>query len=912
MEVIRPAPLPSLLPFGLSLAGITSWRGRVRPDISGRAGLKIEGRGNQIIRGTDSGLFYDKDTAKQTNVGISNTTFGQSGLSKEGLFHDLGGTHTATIELDGVRFEGLSGDAGSVFSLAGSGPGTVMNVVAGNGGVAVINNTVLETGAAVAVQAGTFGLDARKGSIVFEGNRQGPLARYGRLVRKGLVRRQRPGLPPEQRPGEPNAVFLGPGAVLNLNADAGQRIVFGDPVASKPGETVTIAKTGAGEVVFHRVIRADNGIAVGSAVQANTTVNGGRFTLADNASFGVADAGSMVVNAGGTLSGNHLSRLLARRVTVHDGGTLEGSGGHFTIDARGVSLRDGAQVTGTGKLATTGDIVLDGITAARVDKREALEIAGRLTGPGGLAKHGDGVLHLSADNTYTGTTYLHGGVLEFSRPNQLGTLGNPIVFDGGTLRYLSGGFGFLGRKTTLREQGGTLDSNGYSTEFRGVLDGAGDLTKTGDGTIVLSASNTYTGATHVRGGTLRVDGGIASPLTTVKNDATLAGTGTVGGKVAVEPGGRIAPGASAGTLTIAGDLALSPGTVLDYELGQADTVGGALNDLIKVGGNVRLDGTLNVAASAGGQFGPGVYRLIDYGGTLDDRGLEIGTLPAGTAASTLHVQTVVPRQVNLVNRQGMSSLTFWDGGSGRGLNDGRVDGGSGTWSAAAHGNDWADSTGAVNGGWYRDGFAVFQGAPGTVAVDNAEGPVVTGGMQFAVDGYVLTGQALATAQPKTVIRVGDGSAAGVAMTATIAAPLEGAGGLEKTDAGRLVLTAANTLAGGTTIREGALQLGDGGTTGSVIGPIDNRGTLIVNRADVVTLDAASGAIGGPGALVQAGPGTLVLNGEHAYSGPTTVAAGTLMVGDSAHAQSALSGGGALTVQADGILSGHGAVKALVR
>ena len=717
MEVIKPAPLPSVLPFGLSLAGVTSWRGRVRPDISGRTGLKIEGRGNRIIRGKDSGFFYDKGTAEQTLVSLNNVTFGQSGLSQEGLFHDVGGNHTATIELDGVRFEGLSSDAGSVFSVAGTGPGTVMNVVAGTGGVAVINNTVLENGAAATVQAGTLGLDARRGSIVFEGNRPGPLARYGRPVRNGLVRSQRPGVPPEQRPGEPNAVFLGPGAVLNLNADAGQRIVFADPVASKPGETVTIVNSGEGEVVFHRVVRADNGAAVGSAVQANTTVRGGRFTLADNASFGVPGAGSVVVAGGGTLGGNHLSRLLVDTVSVHDGGTLEGSGGHFTIDARRVALRSGSRITGTGKLATTGDIVLGGIIATTVDKRETLEIAGRLTGRGGVAKHGDGVLRLSADNTYTGTTYLGGGVLEFSDPNQLGKLGNPIVFDGGALRYLSGGFGFIGRKTTLREHGGTLDSNGHSTEFRGVLSGVGDLNKTGGGTIVLSANNTYTGATRIHDGTLRIDGAIASPLTTVRKDATLAGTGTIGGKVAVEPGGRIAPGGSAGALTIAGDLELSPGAVLDYELGQANTAGGALNDLIKVGGNVRLDGTLNVAASAGGQFGPGVYRLMDYGGTLDDGGLEIGALPAGTVASTLRVQTAVPRQVNLVNQQDISSLTFWDGGNTRGLNDGRVEGGSGTWSAAAQGNDWADSTGAVNGNWNRDGFAVFQGTPGTVTVD---------------------------------------------------------------------------------------------------------------------------------------------------------------------------------------------------
>ena len=67
-------------------------------------------------------------------------------------------------------------------------------------------------------------------------------------------------------------------------------------------------------------------------------------------------------------------------------------------------------------------------------------------------------------------------------------------------------------------------------------------------------------------------------------------------------------------MTIDGDLTLQSGALLSYSLGQAGVTGGALNDLTNVGGNLALGGTLNVSTSTGGTFGPGVYRLFNYGG----------------------------------------------------------------------------------------------------------------------------------------------------------------------------------------------------------------------------------------------------------------------------------------------------------
>ncbi|MGY3365813.1 autotransporter-associated beta strand protein [Bradyrhizobium sp. GM2.4] len=93
----------------------------------------------------------------------------------------------------------------------------------------------------------------------------------------------------------------------------------------------------------------------------------------------------------------------------------------------------------------------------------------------------------------------------------------------------------------------------------------------------------------------------------------------------------------------------------------------------------------------------------------------------------------------------------------------------------------------------------------------------------------------------------------------------------------LTLSGTNTYAGGTTISAGTLQIGDGGTTGSVLGNITNNAALIFNRSDAVTFGSA---IGGSGLVSKQGTGTLTLSGTNTYTGGTTVNAGELVVNGS--------------------------------
>ncbi len=95
--------------------------------------------------------------------------------------------------------------------------------------------------------------------------------------------------------------------------------------------------------------------------------------------------------------------------------------------------------------------------------------------------------------------------------------------------------------------------------------------------------------------------------------------------------------------------------------------------------------------------------------------------------------------------------------------------------------------------------------------------------------------------------------------------------------GTVVLTANNTLTGAAFIGGGTLQLGAGGTSGSIASPmvtVSNGAWLAFNRSDSITNNIA---ITGAGGLVQSGNGRLVLplSNTNTYSGGTVITAGTL-------------------------------------
>ncbi|GGF89502.1 outer membrane autotransporter barrel domain-containing protein [Azorhizobium oxalatiphilum] len=617
-------------------------------------------------------------------------------------------------------------------------------------------------------------------------------------------------------------------------------------------------------------------------------ISGGAFT-----NSGVVDGGgragvemyqgSLTNQAGGTIIGSETSVDL--RSSTSATANLE-AGSTTTGDIR-------ARGTGTFHVTIAG--TLNGSYLGRdLDEDDGVDvltvatsaaISGILDGGGNedsLILVGEGAATLGMVAHFENATLNGTGSWTLGAANDVASW----TVNAGTL--ISGGE-IAGSASVVLAAGGTLQLSGDQSVARirgtGTIALADHSLSLLEGTSVFDGSVNGTGTLVIDGANL-VFGGIASHTgSTEVRSGTLSGGGRITGDVFIENGAHLA--GTQGTTLSMGALDLSAGAQIDVTLGTPSDAA-----LFDIAGNLTLDGTLNITATLG--FGAGVYRLFNYGGTLTDNGLTIGTT-TGAAAADLLIQTQVPGAVNLINGAG-AALVFWDGGDASGHFNDVVDGGSGRWSVG--GENWTDAGGALNGPMLpAPGYAVFQGTSGTVTVDTGAGAVSTTGMQFAVDGYTLAGDALTLVGDRAILRVGDGTAAGAGYQATISASLIGTSGVEKTDYGTLILTGANTYTGGTTISGGTLQLGDGLTNGSILGDVVNNGTLAFDLAGDTSF---AGTISGAGALTLQGWGTLSLTGANSYAGGTAVNNGTLQI-----AQAEALGAGGLTLSDNATLRASG-------
>jgi outer membrane autotransporter protein len=127
---------------------------------------------------------------------------------------------------------------------------------------------------------------------------------------------------------------------------------------------------------------------------------------------------------------------------------------------------------------------------------------------------------------------------------------------------------------------------------------------------------------------------------------------------------------------------------------------------------------------------------------------------------------------------------------------------------------------------------------------------------------------------------------------TLASAITGSGALTKQGAGTLILTAANSYSGGTTVTGGILQ----GNTLSLQGNITNNAAVVFNQTASGTY---GGVMSGTGTLTLQGGGALNLTGNNTYSGGTAVLAGTLSVNGSI--------AGNVAVGPAGTLGGNGTI-----
>ncbi|WP_442483690.1 autotransporter domain-containing protein [Aeoliella sp. SH292] len=133
-----------------------------------------------------------------------------------------------------------------------------------------------------------------------------------------------------------------------------------------------------------------------------------------------------------------------------------------------------------------------------------------------------------------------------------------------------------------------------SVTYADQISGAGGLQKTGTGTLILNANNSYTGATSVDAGRLVINSVSASQVTAGTN-GTVGGTGTISSLI---NNGRVAPGNSIGALSVNGNYQQSSSATMEVEIDAAGN-----SDLLYVGGAANLAGNVDVVSA------PGTYTV---------------------------------------------------------------------------------------------------------------------------------------------------------------------------------------------------------------------------------------------------------------------------------------------------------------
>ena len=520
------------------------------------------------------------------------------------------------------------------------------------------------------------------------------------------------------------------------------------------------------------------------------------------------------------------------------------------------------------------------------------EIASALTGGAGIGldKFGSGTLILSGANTYTGATTIKGGTLALSGLGNIG-MSSVVAIENGTFDISGRSLPFAAITSLAGTSIGTVElgskglviTNG-STEFAGVIKGSGGVEIAG-GTQTLSGVSTYTNATQIdAGGTLALkgSGSIASSAYVgfVSNGVLDISQTTAGARIAglfsATGDGIVALGSK--TLTIT-DGSLFGGSIRDGGIG-----GGTGGSVVIANGATQMFSGVNMFTGS---------TTIEQGGTLQLTG--DGSLFASSGVIANGVFDISAQSTG--SGPGIKALT----GSGSvylgGRNLGIVDA-TGTFSGVISdcGTTGVDcfngSTGGsltLSGGTltltgtntYTGGTTVgYFAAPGsTKLVVTNNSAVGTGRVLLNDAGVFQAGADGLSFANRFEVSPSYGTVDTNGHTMTIAGVVADAsdpGTLHKAGAGTLILTNDNTYGDGTVVEAGTLQIGNGGTTGSILGDVELGGVLSFNRSDSYTFSGAvSDKTGSHGQLMQNGTGVLALSGANTYSGGTFFNKGTI-------------------------------------
>ena len=422
---------------------------------------------------------------------------------------------------------------------------------------------------------------------------------------------------------------------LQFNAGANSFTIGGTYTLSISNQNIVVNSANAQTInapvalVANQTWNAASGdLTVGGTVNLNSYT----LTLQEGASRRVALEGIVSGTGALTQSGSGTVSLEAANTysgaTTINGGTLQlgvanGIGSSSAVTVASGATFDLNNYSDTVKsLSGAGNVTLGSGTLTAGNGSDTT-YSGVMSGTGGLTKEGSGTLTLSGNNTYSGATTVNAGTLQLGAAGGIASSSAVTVGASGTLDLNNYGptIGSLSGAGAVTLGSGTLTAgNGSDTTYSGVMSGTGGLTKSGTGTLTLSGANTYSGATTINAGTVKLGaaGGIgSSSAVTVGASGTLdlnnysptiaslSGAGAVSlgsGTLTVSSGGShsgVVSGTgglsvSGGTLTLSGNntysgaVSVSSGATLN--VGHANALGSGTAGL-------ALNGTMNLSAS---------------------------------------------------------------------------------------------------------------------------------------------------------------------------------------------------------------------------------------------------------------------------------------------------------------------------
>ncbi|PWU05864.1 MAG: hypothetical protein C5B47_08330 [Verrucomicrobia bacterium] len=604
-------------------------------------------------------------------------------------------------------------------------------------------------------------------------------------------------------------------------------------------ETISVggARNGTGSLRLSGGVIDARQLSVGEGGAASVAIDGGEANIA-SVVFGKG-SGTVTVNGGHLVTGA-VTTSQTNHVIVLDGGTLSTLG------------YDSSDITGPGLLRIEEE-------GGTIHVGTELNIRSRIEGNGPLKLTGGGTLALSAENTYSGPTDVQIDTLVAGGTNALSPNSSVSLHFSSTLD-LNGNPQAIGAlsgspQAVVINNGRVsanlaVGNNNEDGEYHGQLrDGTAYLSvhKKGTGTQILTGSNGYTAGTVIHEGIFQIgDGGTTgSIIGNIKNSGTFVINrsdesvfpGTIEGKgtFVKEGGGNLV---LEGKNVYSGDTLIKSGTLTT----------GTANALSP---NSNISMTTDTVLDLRGQNN----RIGDLSSDPNSR-----ITNSGTSNATL---TVVANHSNgnfIGNiEDGSSSVSFNKEGVGT-----QILSGTNTYSAETTVSEGTLAQGAAYA--FSANSNVVLKEKGTLDVQSHDS--IIGSLSGAAGSKVTS-----TGTGKAVLAIGATHASGTFYGTLTNGPSSSLS-INKVGTGTQIFVGENTNTGTMIISSGAIQLGSGGTTGSVASPkIQNDGALIINRKDILTL---SGMIQGSGLLLQAGSGTTVLTGENNYTGGTTIDAGTLM------------------------------------